>query len=167
MWTRRYQTILLVIVALSLLLLLSSSGVSYHISRIAGPRFDPSTGSWIPFATFNKGVFRGAGGSDTSNWYTNHQTFENRITETTTPDGSPAPGFTIFDRLYLYNGTFYIVTSDPNSVPDKELILARPLRNGVGLLHKDEDPTDKVSEKRIHNVFYSLSLIVLPFRNSA
>ncbi|EPQ54991.1 hypothetical protein GLOTRDRAFT_116124 [Gloeophyllum trabeum ATCC 11539] len=42
------------------------------------------------------------------------------------------PGWTIFDRLYLYNGTAYIVTDDPKGLPDRSKIISkgRPIRNG-------------------------------------
>ncbi|TBU47870.1 hypothetical protein BD309DRAFT_1050565 [Dichomitus squalens] len=33
-------------------------------------------------------------------------------------------GWTIFDRLYLFNGTLYVVTDEPESVPDRLYILS-------------------------------------------
>ena len=33
------------------------------------------------------------------------------------PDPLPISGWTIFDRLYVHQGTVYIVTDDPESVP--------------------------------------------------
>ncbi|KAI1798393.1 hypothetical protein LXA43DRAFT_968715 [Ganoderma leucocontextum] len=54
------------------------------------------------------------------------------------------PGWTIFDRLYLLNGTLYVVTDEPESVPDRLYILS----SGVFITSdpKDislRDPTDQ------------------------
>ena len=38
------------------------------------------------------------------------------------------PGWTIFDRLYVLNGTLYVVTDDPASVPDRNYIISTGLR---------------------------------------
>ena len=37
---------------------------------------------------------------------------------------TPYSGWTIFDRLYLLNGTLYVVTDEPASVPDRLYILS-------------------------------------------
>jgi hypothetical protein len=52
------------------------------------------------------------------------------------------PGFTLFDRLYLRNGTFYVVSSDGFNLPPKRNILAPPVNVGQGY---DMEPTDQVS----------------------
>lgn len=52
------------------------------------------------------------------------------------------PGFTLFDRLYLRNGTFYVVSSDMTSLPPRRNILAPPVDVGKG---HDMEPTDRVS----------------------
>ncbi|KIP06293.1 hypothetical protein PHLGIDRAFT_36005 [Phlebiopsis gigantea 11061_1 CR5-6] len=42
------------------------------------------------------------------------------------------PGWTMFDRLYFKNGTFYIVTDNPEEVPDMKLVISSgiPLTSG-------------------------------------
>ncbi|KAF8641810.1 hypothetical protein AX16_009791 [Volvariella volvacea WC 439] len=50
------------------------------------------------------------------------------------------PGFTMYERMYLLNGTFYIVTSDERKFPPKQHILSKPLEVGHGL---DLTPTDQ------------------------
>ncbi|KAF4616544.1 hypothetical protein D9613_008387 [Agrocybe pediades] len=60
----------------------------------------------------------------------------------TTLSGNLAPvtGFTMFDRLYVKNGTIFVVSSIPAVFPDPKLILARPLDVGHG---DSVDPTPK------------------------
>ena len=41
-------------------------------------------------------------------------------------------GFTMFDNLYSFNNTLFIVTSDPLSVPDRDSILSAGLPRGGG-----------------------------------
>lgn len=64
------------------------------------------------------------------------------ITETTLPGGAPAPGFTIFDRLYVWNGTIYAVTSDPRAFPQLRYILSQPKHRKEG---NNLEPTSRVS----------------------
>ncbi|KIM38055.1 hypothetical protein M413DRAFT_448087 [Hebeloma cylindrosporum] len=54
------------------------------------------------------------------------------ITETTLPGGAPAPGFTIFDRLYIWNGTMFAVTSNPRAFPQIRYILSQPKEQREG-----------------------------------
>ena len=42
------------------------------------------------------------------------------------------PGWTMFDRLYALNGTLYVVTDDPASVPDRSLMISKALRIANG-----------------------------------
>ncbi|KAF8908539.1 hypothetical protein CPB84DRAFT_1674248 [Gymnopilus junonius] len=63
-----------------------------------------------------------------------------RITATTLPGGTPASGFTIFDRLYLRNGTFFMVTSDPSALPHLKFIISKPEDRGGG---RNLDPTPR------------------------
>ncbi|KIM32507.1 hypothetical protein M408DRAFT_14788 [Serendipita vermifera MAFF 305830] len=50
------------------------------------------------------------------------------------------PGLTVFENLYAYNGTIYIVTSEPDSIPEKRMIIS----NGLALEFKQEnEPTDQ------------------------
>ncbi|KAG6863500.1 hypothetical protein C0991_005387, partial [Blastosporella zonata] len=61
--------------------------------------------------------------------------------ETTIPRGELVYGFGLLDRLYLRNGTLYVVTSTPSNFPQKKHIIARPLDRGDG---RDLNPTDRV-----------------------
>lgn len=55
-----------------------------------------------------------------------------------------APGWTILDRLYALNGTFYVVTDDPASVPDRNFIISTALRILNGPIEAAKRiPTDK------------------------
>lgn len=64
--------------------------------------------------------------------------------KTTSPEPDPfrARGFTVLDRLYMKNGTFFVVTGDSSRFPPREHIISRPVDVGVG---NDIAPTDKVS----------------------
>ncbi|KAL5537168.1 hypothetical protein ACEPAF_991 [Sanghuangporus sanghuang] len=55
-----------------------------------------------------------------------------------------SPGWTIFDRLYIYNGTIYIVTSSPESIPELMYITSSgyDMHNGREEVLKRR-PTDK------------------------
>jgi len=54
------------------------------------------------------------------------------------------PGWTIFDRLYALNGTLYVVTDDPASVPDRKLMVSTALRIANGPVEEAKRmPTDK------------------------
>ncbi|RXW21580.1 hypothetical protein EST38_g4287 [Candolleomyces aberdarensis] len=48
-------------------------------------------------------------------------------------------GFTVFDKLYLRNGTFFVVTKDPKSMPPRERILSKGEAPGS----PDEPATDE------------------------
>ncbi|KAF9479481.1 hypothetical protein BDN70DRAFT_806989 [Pholiota conissans] len=48
------------------------------------------------------------------------------IEETTLAGGMAVPGFNVFDRLYVWNGTIYAVTSDPKAFPELRMVLSRP-----------------------------------------
>ncbi|KAF8531606.1 hypothetical protein JB92DRAFT_3086545 [Gautieria morchelliformis] len=53
------------------------------------------------------------------------------------------PGWTVFDKLYLFNGTVFVVTDDPKSLPDRMLLTS----SGFMILNDPEDvarrtPTD-------------------------
>lgn len=66
----------------------------------------------------------------------------NVVTHTTIPGRAHSHGFTVFDELYLRNGIFYVLTSDPSSFPPRENLIGRPLEIGIGL---KLEPTDNVS----------------------
>ncbi|RDB18390.1 hypothetical protein Hypma_000336 [Hypsizygus marmoreus] len=61
------------------------------------------------------------------------------VAETTMPAGTLVPGFALLDRLYLRNGTFFIV-SNSTAFPPRSDIISRPL--DIGANH-DLEPTDK------------------------
>ncbi|KAJ7590491.1 hypothetical protein C8J56DRAFT_932994 [Mycena floridula] len=52
------------------------------------------------------------------------------LAHTTIPGGAHSHGFTLFNELYLRNGTFYILTSDSSGFPEKRALIARPLERG-------------------------------------
>ncbi|KAF8198546.1 hypothetical protein BJ912DRAFT_845371 [Pholiota molesta] len=60
------------------------------------------------------------------------------ITETTLVGGVAVPGFNVFDRLYVWNGTIYAVTNDPKAFPPLKSILSRPVNRQLNL---NTDPT--------------------------
>ncbi|KZT58679.1 hypothetical protein CALCODRAFT_432171 [Calocera cornea HHB12733] len=71
---------------------------------------------------------------------------------------SHAPGFTIFENLYFLNGTAYLVSSDPESFPARNLITG----SGFGIYNSPEEvaarePTDKdmqiISPQRARELF--------------
>lgn len=63
------------------------------------------------------------------------------ISETTLPGAVHVAGFTIFDRLYVWNGTLYAVTSNAKAFPDLRTVISQPKDrlNGVNI-----DPTPEV-----------------------
>ena len=71
-----------------------------------------------------------------------YATTTNTTAETMIPGGAHAPDFTVFDRLYLRAGTFYVVTADQSSWPPKRYLIAKPSEKGTG---QDLEPTDEVS----------------------
>ena len=75
--------------------------------------------------------------------YDLYTTITNTTAETTIPGGAHAPGFTVFDRLYLRAGTLYVVTADPSSWPPRRYLISKPLEKGTG---QDLEPTDEVSK---------------------
>jgi hypothetical protein len=74
-------------------------------------------------------------------------------------------GWTIFDRLYVFNSTLYIVTNTPDQVPDLKLMIStgRLIHNG-----KEEVlsrlPTDKemqvLSQRQALHLFGSDAEII-------
>lgn len=55
-----------------------------------------------------------------------------------------APGWTIVDRLYAMDGTLYIVTDEPQSIPEKKFMLSTALRIANGPIEQAKRiPTDK------------------------
>ena len=74
----------------------------------------------------------------------NNSTFANNITESNrletvlswkewekVPDTvvvAHVPGWTIFDRLYVLNSTFYVVTDHPASIPDRKFMISTAVR---------------------------------------
>lgn len=55
-----------------------------------------------------------------------------------------APGWTILDRLYALDGTLYIVTDDPASLPEKKFMISTALRIANGPIEAAKRiPTDK------------------------
>ena len=93
-------------------------------------------------------------------------TIANTTAETVIPGGAHAPGFTVFDRLYLRAGIFYVVTADPSSWPPRRYLIAKPVQMGAG--HESE-PTDEVSRalpilKRNYSVLSTARICNLSIR---
>jgi protein O-GlcNAc transferase len=63
---------------------------------------------------------------------------------TTIPPHAHAWGFTVFDHLYLRNGTFYVVTANVSSFPPRTSLISPPVNSKA---KKEETlPTDKVRD---------------------
>ncbi|TFK41786.1 hypothetical protein BDQ12DRAFT_663800 [Crucibulum laeve] len=73
--------------------------------------------------------------------------------ETTIPGGAHVHGFTVMDKLYLRNGTFFVLTSDVMSWPPRVNLLSHPVDLGQGdkLLPTDED-LQFVHPSRAHEI---------------
>lgn len=65
----------------------------------------------------------------------------NVTVETTHPGPRHIYGFTILDQLYMWNGTFYIVTSNESAFPTRRMMISRPLNLGPGV---EAEPTATV-----------------------
>lgn len=48
---------------------------------------------------------------------------------------TPYLGWTIFDKLYILNGTVYIVSNDPNDIPDVRYMYSK----GIDITNEDHD----------------------------
>ncbi|KAJ6614757.1 hypothetical protein B0H10DRAFT_2043945 [Mycena sp. CBHHK59/15] len=55
------------------------------------------------------------------------------VLHTTIPGNAHVNGFTVLDNIYLRNGTFYVVTPDPASLPPRNRLLSRPIPRGPGV----------------------------------
>lgn len=65
------------------------------------------------------------------------------VYRSTHSERAPLPGWTIFENLYTYNGTVFVVTSDPMSFPARKMMIS----SGYGIYNGDEEyrrraPTD-------------------------
>jgi len=63
------------------------------------------------------------------------------ITETVLPLEIHASGFTMYERLYVRNGTLYVVMKDKSKHPDLLHVLSKGMDMGTG---ENIDPTEKV-----------------------
>ncbi|KAG6877649.1 hypothetical protein C0992_009593 [Termitomyces sp. T32_za158] len=61
---------------------------------------------------------------------------------TTIPHGAHTQGFTLFDDIYLRNGTFYVLTRDAAAFPAVADMISAPYALGPGV---DTSPTSQVS----------------------
>jgi hypothetical protein len=61
--------------------------------------------------------------------------------ETSIPGSELVTGFALLDRLYLRNGTFFIVTANQSAFPPRRNIISPGMDMGAG---HDMEPTDKV-----------------------
>jgi hypothetical protein len=54
------------------------------------------------------------------------------------------PGWTIFDKLYFLNGTLYVVSDDPESIPDRRTMISTAVQIENGPIGEAKRvPTDK------------------------
>lgn len=54
------------------------------------------------------------------------------------------PGWTIFDRLYFLNGTLYVVSDEPDSVPSRRMMISTAVHIANGPIEEAKRiPTDK------------------------
>lgn len=111
--TRQRRTVLAISCALVPLLYL----LLYHAAITEGMLERYSAGLLYPSSRLENGANTS---SDTFNYSSDH-------THTTIPRGAHSHGFTLFDNLYLRNGTFYVLTPDPLKFPPRRWLLALPL----------------------------------------
>jgi hypothetical protein len=71
----------------------------------------------------------------------NTSTLASTKVQTSIPGSELVTGFSLLDRLYLRNGTFFIVTANRSAFPPMRLIIMPGLDIGAG---DDMEPTDKV-----------------------
>ncbi|TDL23890.1 hypothetical protein BD410DRAFT_786558 [Rickenella mellea] len=55
-----------------------------------------------------------------------------------------APGWTVFDNVYALNGTLFVVTSNPLTIPDLKFIIS----TGIPLLHGKDQPAKRLPTDR-------------------
>ncbi|KAG7086793.1 hypothetical protein E1B28_002721 [Marasmius oreades] len=58
---------------------------------------------------------------------------QGRLKQTTIPSDAHTHGFTVFEELYLRDGTLYIMTDNPDSFPPLSHILSQPGRRAAGV----------------------------------
>ncbi|KAK7441729.1 hypothetical protein VKT23_016392 [Stygiomarasmius scandens] len=80
-----------------------------------------------------------------------YKDIESRITwgksDAKVPDSkiiSHSPGWTILTNLYVYKGTFYIVSDTPSAIPDVSAILSQ----GINILPGDETAPDRLPTEK-------------------
>lgn len=78
--------------------------------------------------------------------------------EANTPSDHDKIGWTVFDNLYLLNSTLYVVSDEPESMPDIEFVLSKGLDIENGKAAEDSRlPTAKelsiVSSKQAASMF--------------
>ena len=73
--------------------------------------------------------------------------------ETSIPGSEVVTGFALLDRLYLRNGTFFIVTANQSAFPPRRNMISPGLDMGAG---HDMEPTDKVRMAIVFEQSYKL-----------
>ena len=86
--------------------------------------------------------------------------------ETTIPHNATIHGFNVFDNLVMHNGTYYLVTSNRSSFPERANIARLPHRPG---LWGERDPHEDVRTSLLKNLtdlnFFRRIFILLPLTN--
>lgn len=118
--------VLFLVISIGLFLTLPGSSFSALRDSIAG------------FGEFHKANFHGA---DIVSTLEGHHLDSTLTSIETTLPGDTANGFTVFDRLYLRKGTFFIVTSNASDFPPLRDMIAPGMDIDAG---HDLEPTPKV-----------------------
>ncbi|KIJ51251.1 hypothetical protein M422DRAFT_223717 [Sphaerobolus stellatus SS14] len=72
------------------------------------------------------------------------------------------PGWTVFENLYLFNGTMFVVTDEPKKIPDIKLLTSSGAWNvttNTAVPPKEREPTDKdmqiITPRKAEEIFGS------------
>jgi len=129
--SRRQLTLLVVAIAAVLLMLSTTPQAKERASSLSAASYTPW--SWSSSS-------KSSSSSPTDALTTTGP--DAHITETVLPLGAHASGFTMYERLYAWNGTLYVVTKDKSKHPDLLHVLSQGKDRGTG---ENIDPTDKVA----------------------
>lgn len=127
--SRRQLTLLVVAVAAVLLMLSTTPQAKERASSLSAASYTPWSWSSSKSSSFPPSDALTTTGPDA------------HITETVLPLDMHASGFTMYERLYVWNGTIYVVTKDKSKHPDLLHVLSKGKDKGTG---ENIDPTDKV-----------------------
>lgn len=147
------REVVIALLCLVTVLYFSTSAPSHHqITTVPAPHADPAP------STFLKPVEE-----------TNQRHWETQISWRTTPPSTRlvahVPGWTVFDRLYLFQGVLYVVSDEPETLPTVEAMISAGewIENGREA-ELARLPTDKdmqiISTKEAAKLFGSRAQII-------